>query len=139
MTTAAREITLSLPIEDRQRSMAFYRDAFGFALVGPPTEDGVPEPLAFRLDDRVLLALIPTEGFGWALGDREVAAPGTSECLVTVSVGSSAEADDLLARVIHAGGSVISELTEQPWGYSGVCADPDGHAWQIHVDPPSPS
>lgn len=136
MSTLAGPFTVSLPIADRWRAMVFYRDAFGFAPVGEPTEDGVPEPLQFRLNDQVLLMLIPTGGFGWVVGEgRELAPPGTSECLLHMAVPTEAEVRDVMARVRSAGGEVATEPEHYPWGYSGVCADPDDHLWQIMVAP----
>ena len=44
---------ISLPIEDRPRSYAFYQEAFGFKPVGELAEDGIPEPLQFALTDDV--------------------------------------------------------------------------------------
>lgn len=68
-----RPITIALPIADRQRSYAFYQQALSLEPVGEPAEDGVPEPLQFRLAEGVSLMLIPSGGFEWVIGDREVA------------------------------------------------------------------
>lgn len=61
-------VVVSLPIEDRRTSFAFYRDGLGFDAVGEPAEDGVPEPLQFAVNDGLRLMLIPTGGFGWVIG-----------------------------------------------------------------------
>ncbi|MFC4562191.1 VOC family protein [Nocardiopsis mangrovi] len=137
MSTKARGLYISLPIADRMRSMLFYRDAFGFELVGEPTEeDGVPEPLMFRIDQRTLLALIPADGLGWVLGDSRAPAPaGTSECLMGVAAATEQEAADLVERIRGSGGEVLAEPGHRPWGYTALCADPDGHAWQINLEP----
>lgn len=71
-----RLFTVSLPIADRQRSYAFYQETLSLKPFGEPAEDGVPEPLQFRLDERTSLMLVPTGGFGWVLGSRDVAPPG---------------------------------------------------------------
>lgn len=44
-------VVMNLPIVDRRASFVFYRDGLGFDPVGEPTEDGVPEPLQFALND----------------------------------------------------------------------------------------
>jgi catechol 2,3-dioxygenase-like lactoylglutathione lyase family enzyme len=41
--------TISLATADRSRSLAFYRDGLGLEAFGPLADDGVPEPLQFRL------------------------------------------------------------------------------------------
>ena len=138
MAAPAGPLVVSLPIADRWRSMVFYRDAFGFAPVGEPAEDGVPEPLQFKLNDQALLMLVPTGGFGWVVGeDRRVAPPGTSECLLSMAVPAEGDVADVLERARSAGGEVVTEPQQHPWGYSGVCADLDGHLWQVIVQPPS--
>lgn len=123
--------TVALPIADRQRAAAFYRATLALELVGTPAEDGLPEPLLLRLDEQVLLALIPADGLGWVLGERPLAAPGVSECLLGVTVGTAADVDDLADRFRGAGGGVVAAPAAQPWGYTAICTDPDGHAWQI--------
>ncbi|MEE2037711.1 VOC family protein [Nocardiopsis sp. CT-R113] len=135
MPTTARGLHVSLPIADRTSSMRFYSDTFGFELVGEPAEDGVPEPLMFRLDQRTLLVLVPAGGFDWVLGDSRGLAPaGTSECLLGVEVGTEQEVVDLVARIRDSGGEVVAEPEHKPWGYTALCADPDGHVWQIGIE-----
>lgn len=136
MSSNPRTLSVALPIDDRVRAMAFYRDAFGFELVGEPAEDGVPEPLMFRTDQGSLLLLVPRGGFGWVLGEgRELARHGTSECLMGMAVATEREVNELVARVRGAGGAVLAEPEHKPWGYTGLCADPDGHVWQVIVEP----
>ena len=38
---------------------------------------------------------------------------------------------DVFERAREAGAESVSEPAQQPWGYSGVCADPDGHLWMV--------
>jgi hypothetical protein len=75
--------------------------------------------------------LIPTGGFGWVLGDHQVAETGTSECILNVAAENDAVVDQLLNRVRKAGAAIIAEPGRQPWGYAGTFADPDGHLWMI--------
>ena len=128
-------VVVSLPIADRRSSLAFYSEALGLEAVGEPAEDGVPEPLQFALNDGVRLMLIPTGGFGWVIGDREVAEPDRSECLLSLGRDSDAGVNDLIERAKRAGASVVTEPGQQPWGYSGAFADPDGHVWMVTSEP----
>jgi predicted lactoylglutathione lyase len=122
---------IALPIADRQVSHAFYRDGLGLEAFGEPADDGVPEPLQLRLGADVTLMLIPTGGFGWVIAGRPVAERGTSECVLTLPVGSSAEVDAAVAKAVGAGAEVVTAPTQQPWAYAGIIADPDGHLWQV--------
>lgn len=126
-------IVLSLPTADRKRSYDFYRDGLDLEPVGDLAEDGVPEPLQFVLNDGVRLMLIPTGGFGWVTAGHATAVAGTSECLLSVEVGSAAEVRDVVEKVRAAGADVVAEPHQQPWGYVGTFADPDGHLWSVRL------
>ena len=135
MTASARELQICLPIADRRSALDFYTRAFALEPVGTPAEDGIPEPLQFRLGTRTLLMLIPTGGFSWVIGDRPVAPPGTSECLMSMTLDSEVDVDRVASRVADAGGGVLSPPGRRDWGYAAVCVDPDGHAWQLIAEP----
>ena len=125
---AIEPFLISLPIADRPRSFAFYRDALGLEAIGALADDGVPEPLLFALNEQARLMLVPTGGFGWVIGDgHEVAGPGASECIL----GIGAEVDAIVGRARAAGATVVTEPAPQPWGYAAVFADPDGHLWNV--------
>jgi uncharacterized protein len=128
-------VIVGLPIADRRTSYAFYGEGLGFDAVGEVADDGIPEPLQFLLADGVRLMLIPTEGFGWVIGDREVAARGHIECLFSLPAGSEAEVDAVVERAVRAGAEIVAPPGPQPWGYTGAFADPDGHVWQVTAGP----
>lgn len=124
-------VVVSLPIADRRTSYRFYRDGLGLAAIGEPAGDGVPEPLQFVLNDGVRLMLVPADGFGWVIGDHEVAPRGRSECVLGLDADTPADADRIIERAREAGAEVITEPGQQPWGYAGTFADPDGHLWLV--------
>lgn len=131
-----RSVVVSLPIADRPTAFAFYRDGLGLRAIGQPADDGVPEPLQFALTDGTRLMLIPTGGFGWVIGDREVAAPGHSECLLSLMVDDDDAVDEAVELARRAGATVVRPPQRQPWGYDGAFADPDGHVWMVTSAPP---
>jgi predicted lactoylglutathione lyase len=52
------------------------------------------------------------------------------------NVRSPADVDAVLDQVRAAGGNVVRDGAETPWGgYSGAFHDPDGHAWEIAHNP----
>jgi uncharacterized protein len=124
-------VIVSLPTADRRTSFAFYGEGLGFDAIGEVADDGVPEPLQFVLNDGVRLMLIPTVGFGWVVGGREVAGRGQSECVFTLQAATEADVDGLVERAQQAGGEVVTRPGRQPWGYAGAFADPDGHVWMV--------
>ena len=122
---------ISLPIEERPRSYAFYQEALGLTPVGELAEDGIPEPLQFQLADGVTMMLIPTEGFGWVLGDQPAAPYGQSECILSVRADSEEAVDAQTAKALAAGAVQVTAPTRKPWAYFATFTDPDGHLWMI--------
>lgn len=124
-------VTIALPIADRKRSYEFYGSGLGFTIPGELDKDGVPEPLRLTLGDSVRVMLIPKGGFGWVLSGRKQVRAGQSECILSLSLPSNADVDDLLKRAEAAGAEIVRQPSEQDWGYDGAFADLDGHVWQI--------
>ncbi|WAM19456.1 VOC family protein [Rhodococcus sp. JS3073] len=124
-------ITVALPVADRRTAFAFYAEGLGFRPLGAPAEDGVPEPLQFTLDDGVRVMFIPTGGVGWVTGNRATSRSGESECLLVMTLAAQREVRDMVERARRAGAAIVMEPAEQPWGFTAVFADPDGHLWQL--------
>jgi predicted lactoylglutathione lyase len=127
-------VVVSLPIADRRTSFTFYRDGLGFAAPGEPWGDGIPEPLQFALNDGVRVMLIPTGAFDRITGDHQVAPGGTSECVLVLATGTDEGVDEVIQRAQAAGADVITPPGQQPWGYAGAFADPDGHIWMVRSE-----
>lgn len=134
--TVTQTIIVSLPVADRPRSSAFYRTFLEQDPAGEPQDDGEPEPLQFVLNDSIRLMLIPTGGFGWVIGDEQhVALPGQVEVLLSRAAAGEEEVRSWSRLAASGGGRIVVEPDRQPWGYSAVVADPDGHLWQLATDP----
>jgi uncharacterized protein len=124
-------LLVSLPVADRGRAHAFYRDGLGLEAPGEPADDGVPEPLMFVLNPMARLMLVPTGGFGWVIGNREVASPLTSECVLRIGANSDDDVRDIVECARRAGATVATEPAPQPWGFAAAFTDPDGHVWTV--------
>ena len=128
--------TISLATADRSRSLAFYRDGLGLEGFGPLADDGVPEPLQFRLASSVSLMLIPTGGFGWVAGRDRVAPAGANECVLSVYVPDEDAVQARYGAALAAGGKTIYPPSQREWGaFAAQVADPVGHLWMILVSP----
>jgi hypothetical protein len=124
-------IIIGLPIADRLTSFNFYRNALGLAPIGEPVEDGVPEPLQFAVNEGLRLMLVPVGGFGWVIGDNNVAERGFSECILSMEAATESDVDEIVRSAVNAGGKVVNEPAQQAWGYTGGFSDPDGHIWTV--------
>ncbi|GAB2865575.1 VOC family protein [Actinocorallia aurea] len=128
-------VTVALPIADRGVSYRFYREVFGWEAAGAVADDGVPEPLEFGVNAGLRVMLVPTGGFGWAIGDHEVAETGRSECVFNLGLPADAAVDGLIERARAHGARIVVEPARLPWGYTGTFADPDGHLWSLLTVP----
>jgi len=128
-------VTLALPIAERAAALAFYRDALGLEPFGELGSDGIAEPLRFAVNEGLTLMLVPATGFGWVIGDREVAEPWACECLLSLDAPDPAAVDALVDRARAAGAEVVAAPAAQPWGYTGTFADLDGHLWSVVAAP----
>jgi uncharacterized protein len=124
-------LLISLPVADRVRARDFYRDGLGLEAIGELADDGVPEPLLLVLNPMIRLMLVPTEGFGWVIGDHDVAAAGTNECVLGIGAATDDDVEAIVERARSAGATVATEPAPQPWGYAAAFADPDGHIWTV--------
>jgi predicted lactoylglutathione lyase len=131
--TERAPVVVSLPIADRRRSSDFYRALLDREPFGAPADDGIPEPLQFALNDGLTLMLVPSGGFGWVIGDHDVAEPGASECVVSLTVADEDAVAAYVDRARAAGGTVVTEPVDKGWGFHGLVADLDAHLWMITV------
>lgn len=131
-------VVIGLPIADRAIAHDFYRRALGFETVGPLGDDGLPEPLQFALRTGVNLMLVPTGGFARTIGEGTPAPAGHHECLLVLTGHDPADVDAKVEHAVDNGARLVATAEQQPWGYCGSFADPDGHVWMIRAqDGPS--
>ncbi len=64
------------------------------------------------------------------------ASPKTGEFSLGHIVADRADVDAVLNQAQSAGGTVLGQPRDRPWGiYSGYFRDPDGHLWEIIWNP----
>ncbi|MCR2792514.1 VOC family protein [Microbacterium sp. zg.Y625] len=120
---------VTLGVADLERSIAFYR-----ALGWEPHPRSVPGDIAFFQAGGMVVAL-------WAraalAADSGVAdSGGWGGVTLAHNVERPAEVDDILRTAQQAGARVARPAAETEWGgYSGVFVDPDGHPWEVAVNP----
>ena len=69
-------------------------------------------------------------------GARSGAALGTGAATLARNFASEAEVDAAFALALGAGATVLKRPEKVFWGgYSGYFADPDGHVWEVAMNP----
>jgi catechol 2,3-dioxygenase-like lactoylglutathione lyase family enzyme len=115
---------ITLFIEDRERSKAFYARAFD---AKPIFEDD--NSVVFRLDN-LLLNLLARSAATELIEPAATAAPGSgSQFQFTIDVDDT---DAACAALEARGIALLNGPMNRPWGVrTAAFADPDGHVWEV--------
>ena len=117
------------PVENLQKSIAFYRDGLGLSV-----EEQDEEHAAIDCDG-VYLVLLERSEFGTyveRLGHRP-ASRGAAETIISYFTESKAEVDAVMAQAQKAGAQIVA-ASDEDGVYSGYFTDPDGHTWEVLFD-----
>lgn len=129
MSTA---VFVNLPTSDLPRSKAFF-EQIGWKLNPLFTDDNAA---CVVIDDNVYLMVLDREFFA-TFSDKPIADPHTSLQVETAFSRDSRDAvDELLAKVIDAGGVEHREAQDLGFMYSRDFEDPDGNLFSaLYMDP----
>ncbi|MCR2828468.1 VOC family protein [Microbacterium sp. zg.Y909] len=120
---------VTLGVADLERSIAFYR-----ALGWEPHPRSVPGDIAFFQAGGMVVALWSRAALAADSGMADHG--GWGGVTFAHNVESRADVDAVLSAAQQAGARVARPAAETEWGgYSGVFVDPDGHPWEVAVNP----
>ncbi len=115
-----------MSVEDLDRATAFY-EAIGFTIRPMPGGAGVvvcPDPNS-------MVCLFTHAAFRDMIPGEVCEMQKAQEVIQSVSAEDREGVDALIAKAVSAGGRAIGEAREEPYGYVGGFADPDGHIWSV--------
>ncbi len=126
--TPQRVTLITLGVADLARSRAFY-EALGW--VPAQTQEGV----VFYQMQGAVLALFGRDALAADQG-RPGVSLGTGAIALAQNFPTEAEVDAAFGAALAAGATVLKRPEKVFWGgYSGYYADPDGHVWELAVNP----
>ena len=126
--TPQRVTLITLGVADLAASVAFYA-RLGWVPVD--TTDSV----AFYQMNGCLLGLFGHDNLAADQG-RAGETLGTGAVTLAQNFATEAEVDAAFSAAIHAGGTPLKTPRAVFWGgYSGYWADPDGHVWELAMNP----
>ncbi|WP_372838780.1 VOC family protein [Phaeovulum sp.] len=126
--TPQRVTLITLGVDDLKRSRAFY-EAWGWQVAS--AQDGV---VFFQMLGAVL-GLFGRDDLAADQG-RPGTALGTGAMTLAQNFATKAEVDAAFACALAAGARELKAPREVFWGgYSGYFADPDGHVWELAMNP----
>jgi uncharacterized protein len=127
---------VTLGVDDLEKSLRFYRDGLGLAtegIVGQQFEHGAVA--FFQLQQGLRLALWPRKSIAHDTG-LQVGSRSSTEFTLAHNVRSREEVDSVMAQAKAAGATIVKPAQETFWGgYSGYFQDPDGHVWEVALNP----
>lgn len=127
--TPQRVSLITLGVADLGRARAFYA-ALGW------TPHAASQPgVAFYQMHGAVLALFGRDDLAEDQG-RSAAELGTGAMTLAQNFATEAEVDAAFARAVDAGATALTAPRSVFWGgYSGCFADPDGHVWELAMNP----
>lgn len=124
-----RVTLITLGVRDLTRAIAFY-ETLGWR--SHPTS--VAGEVAFFDTGGVVVALWGRDALTADAGVAD--GGGWGGVMLAHNVATAAEVDAILDEAVSAGGRVSRRGAPAEWGgYSGVFVDPDGHPWEVAVNP----
>jgi len=122
---------VTLGVADLPRSRAFY-EAWGWS----PAQ--VDEGIVFYQANGVVVALFGLAALAADQG-RPDASLGVGAMTLAQNYPTEAEVDEVFEAALKAGATPLKTPEKVFWGgYSGYVADPDGHVWELAMNPFSP-
>jgi predicted lactoylglutathione lyase len=122
-----KQISLSLPVADLSRSVAFFK-ALGFALNPQCTGDTAAMVV---LGETVSVMLMTQAKFREFTPKAVCDTSQAVEALFCLYCESRQEVDDLVAKALAAGGSTYDKPEDFGFMYTHSFLDPDGHGWGL--------
>jgi predicted enzyme related to lactoylglutathione lyase len=124
---------ITVSVDDLERAFAFYRTLFDIA----EEQIGAGEDhVAFFFDEKFSFVLFPREQIAQTAGKPE-SLEGTPGFVLSHRAESPEAVDEILERVLVAGGAIITPGTESEWGYSAYFEDSEGNVWEVMATPPA--
>ena len=123
-----RVTLITLGVADLAAARAFY------GRLGWLEQDSAPG-VAFYQMNGLVLGLFGRDDLAADQG-RKGAALGTGAITLAQNFATDAEVDTAFAEALAAGGTALKAPEKVFWGgYSGYWADPDGHVWEVAMNP----
>lgn len=127
--TPQRVTLITLGVGDLGRSRAFY------AALGWQSHPSSQEAVTFYQMHGMVLGLFGRSDLAADQG-RPGATLGTGAITLAQNFSSEAEVDAAWERAVAAGAMPLKRPEKVFWGgYSGYYSDPDGHVWEVAMNP----
>lgn len=119
---------ITLGVDDLKAATEFY-SAWGWT---PAADEG---SIVFYQLNGLVLALFPRADLAKDIGTQSLT-PGSGSVTLAQNFPTREDVDRVFQAGLDAGATALKQPTATDWGgYSGYLADPDGHTWELAVNP----
>lgn len=127
MPSQSRLIFVNLPVNDVQRSIAYF-GALGFEFDPKFTDEACA---CMIVSDQAYVMLLEQSRFAEFTTTPVADASATTESILCVSAESREGVDTFADQALAAGGSRAGEPMDHGFMYGRSFRDPDGHLWEV--------
>ncbi|WP_456315453.1 VOC family protein [Pseudomonas shirazensis] len=121
------KIFINLPVKDLNRSISFFTE-LGFSFNPQFTND---KGTCLIIGENINAMLLVEEFYATFTHKEICNAQTTSEVLLSISLETREKVDEIMAKVVSAGGTEYMEAKDYGWMYQRTFLDADGHHWEV--------
>ena len=130
----ATQIFVNLPVKDLNKSMEFFKN-IGYSFNPQFTDDTAA---CLVISNEIYAMLLTHEKFKEFTTKEVVDATKSTEVLIALSTESKGDVNNMLDKVIKAGGKEFRQPMDYGFMFSRSFEDLDGHVWELlWMDPKS--
>ncbi|RXM42788.1 VOC family protein [Flavobacterium sp. YO12] len=121
------KIYINLAVKDLKRAISFFNE-LGFSTnLKFTNEKGACIVIGKNINVMLLL-----EEFYKTFTDKQICDSNTtSEVLISISVETRKEVDEIIDKAVKAGGTDYQKASDYGWMYQRTFLDLDGHHWEV--------
>lgn len=123
----ANQIILNLPVEDLQKSIAFF-EGLNFSVVPRFTND---TSACIHIGKGIYVMLLTKDKFRGFTPKKLSDSSQTTEVIIAIDVDTPEEVDLLVDKAVALGGRVLKTPVDYGWMYQHGFEDLDGHMWEL--------
>jgi len=121
------KIFLNLAVKDLNKAVSFY-NGLGFSTNPKFTND---KGACIVIDENIFVMILVEEFYQTFTNKKICDSATTSEVLISISLDSREQVDEMLDKAVKAGGADYIPANNYGWMYQRTFLDLDGHHWEV--------
>ncbi|MFC4476699.1 VOC family protein [Flavobacterium chungangensis] len=121
------KIFLNLAVKDLNKAVSFY-NGLGFSTNPKFTNE---KGACIVIDENIFVMILVEEFYKTFTNKQICDSATTSEVLISISLDSRKQVDEMLEKAVKAGGTDYIEAKDYGWMYQRTFLDVDGHHWEV--------